>query len=155
CAARKQLVAIDQIEKRHRFSAQRMDYVMIVNHMVMLLAALWRPAASQGQELRRAEKAFKPVVVEPHAKMMADQTRRNGVERAPQQEAAARRDPDARLLVIDRSPLRQRLERRSFDLDTLAIASVASSHHLINEAPVSGKMLELMRTAQQELVTQR
>src|SRR5262245_25965487 len=132
-----------------------MDHVMIVNHMVMLLAALWRPAAPQGQELRRAEKAFKPVVVEPHAKMMTDQTRRNAVEHAPQQEAAARRDLHARLLVIGRSPLRQRLERRSFDLDTFAIACVAPSHHLINEAPVSGKVLELMRAAQQELVMQR
>ena len=55
---REQLIAIDQIEERHRLAAQRMDDVMVVDHMAMLAAALRRPAAPQGQQLRRAKKAF-------------------------------------------------------------------------------------------------
>jgi len=33
-----QLIAIDQIEERHRLPAQRVDDVMVVDHMAMLLA---------------------------------------------------------------------------------------------------------------------
>ena len=131
--------------------AQRMDDVMIVNDMAMLATPLRRPATPQGQQLRRAEEAFKSVVVEPHIETMADQTRWHAVEHAPQHEAATRRDLDARLLIIGRPSLGEWLERRALDLDTLAIASVAPPDHL-NEAPVGGKVRELMRTAQQQFV---
>jgi hypothetical protein len=58
----------------------------------MLAAALRRPAAPQGQQLRRAKKAFEPVVIEVNIEAVADQARGNAVEDAPQDEAAARRD---------------------------------------------------------------
>ena len=63
-----------------------------------------------------------------------------------------RRDLDARLLIIGRPSLGEWLERRALDLDTLAIASVAPPDHLINEAPLGGKVRELMRAAQQHFV---
>jgi hypothetical protein len=88
---REQLIAIDQIEERHRLAAQRMDDVMVVDHMAMLAAALRRPAAPQGQQLRRAKKAFEPIVIEVNIEAVADQARGNAVEDAPQDEAAARR----------------------------------------------------------------
>ena len=56
-----QLIAIYQIEKRHRLPAQRVDDVMVVDHMAMLAAPLPRSARPQAQELRRVEKAFEPV----------------------------------------------------------------------------------------------
>ncbi len=86
---------------------------------------------------------------------MADQTRRNAVEHAPQHEAAARRDQDARLLIVGRASLGEWLERRALDLDALAIASVAPSDHLVNEAAVGGKIREVARAAQQQLVAKR
>src|SRR5437660_3514861 len=73
-AAREQLIAIDQIEQRHRLLAQRMDDVMIVDDVAMLAAALRRPATPQGQQLRGAEEALKPVVVEVNIETVADQT---------------------------------------------------------------------------------
>ena len=130
----------------------RRPSVMIVNDMAMLATPLRRPATPQGQQLRRAEEAFKSVVVEPHIETVADQTRRNAVEHAPQHEAATRRDLDARLLIIGGPSLGEWLELSALDLDTLAIASVAPPDHLINEAPVGGKVRELMRAAQQQFV---
>ena len=46
-AAREQLVAIDQIEQRHRLAAQRMDDVPVVDDVAVLAAAVRRPAAAQ------------------------------------------------------------------------------------------------------------
>src|SRR5271166_3919047 len=69
---------------------------------------------------------------------MADQTRWNAVEHAPQHEAASRRDLDARLPIIGGPSLGEWLEHSALDLDTLAIASVAPPDHFINEAPVGG-----------------
>ena len=43
-AAREQLIAIDQVEQRHRLLAQRMDDVMVVDDVAMFAAALRRPA---------------------------------------------------------------------------------------------------------------
>ena len=79
---------------------------------------------------------------------MADQTRWNAVEDAPQEESATRRDLDASLLIIGGAALGEWLERGALDLDTLAIASVAPHEHLMNEAPVGGKVRELMRGAE-------
>jgi hypothetical protein len=55
--------------------------------------------------------------------------------------------------MIGGPSLGQWLERRALDLDPLAIASVAPPDRLINEAPVGGKVRELMRAAQQQFVT--
>ena len=57
-AAREQLIAVDQIEQRHRFLAQRMDDVMVVDDVAVLTAPLRRPTTPQGQELRGAEEAL-------------------------------------------------------------------------------------------------
>ena len=56
--AREQLIAIDQMEQRHRFLAQRMDDVMVVDDVAVLTAPLRRPTTPQGQELRGAEEAL-------------------------------------------------------------------------------------------------
>jgi len=66
------------------------DDVTVVDHVAMLAAGLGRSTAPQGQEPGRAEEAFEPVVVEVNIQPVADQTRGNGVENAPQDEAAAR-----------------------------------------------------------------
>src|SRR5215468_4445577 len=98
-----QLVAIHQVEQRHRFPAQRMDDVMIIDDMAVLAASLRRRAAPQAQQVRGAEEAVEPVVVEVNMQAMPDQSRRNAVEYPPQDEAAARCDQDPRLLIIGRS----------------------------------------------------
>ena len=49
------MIAIDQTEQRHRFLAQRMDDVMVVDDVAALTAPLRRPTTLQGQELRGAE----------------------------------------------------------------------------------------------------
>jgi hypothetical protein len=81
-AAWKQLIAIDQIEQRHRLLAQRMDNVMIVDDVTMLVAPLRWPATPQAQDLRRAEETIEPIVIEMNIEMMADQPRRDAVEHA-------------------------------------------------------------------------
>ncbi|MGZ9052913.1 MAG: hypothetical protein ACXW3N_12130 [Rhodoplanes sp.] len=48
-ATRERLIAIDQIDERHRLLAQRMDDVMIVDDVAVLAAPLRRRAAPQSQ----------------------------------------------------------------------------------------------------------
>src|SRR3954447_21046611 len=83
---------------------------------------------------------------------MSDQTGRTAVDHAPQDEAAARRDQDAGLLIVGGSSLGQRLERDALDLDALAVRGVAPPNRLVNEAAVGGKILEVARAAQQKLI---
>ena len=109
-AAREQLIAIDQIAQRHRFLAQRMDHVMVVDHMAVLAAALWRPAAPQTQQVRGAEETVEPIVIEVNVQTVANQSRRNAIKDPPQDEAATRRDQDPSLLIVGRSPIGQWLE---------------------------------------------
>ena len=72
---------------------------------------------------------------------MADQPRGNAVEDAPQDEAAARRDEHARLLVVGRSPLWQWPQRGALDLDALAVACIAPTDDFIDEAAIGGEVL--------------
>jgi|RhiMethySRZTD1v2_1073278.scaffolds.fasta_scaffold485234_2 hypothetical protein len=102
-----------------------MDDVMVVDHMAMLAAGLGRPTTPQGQQPGGAEEAFEAIVVEVDIQPVTDQPRGNAVEDAPQDEAAARRDQDASLLVIGGSPIGQLLERGALDLDPLAVPGVA------------------------------
>src|SRR5262245_19224378 len=128
-----------------------MDDVPIVDDMVTLAAGL-TPSAADRHDGRRAQEAFEPIIIEMHAQSMAEQTRGCGVEHPAQDEAAAGGDRDVRLLVIGGSSLRKRLECRTLDLDALSVARVAPPHHLVNEAAVGGKVLEVARTAQQQRV---
>src|SRR5207248_188893 len=91
------------------------------------------------------------IVIEVNMETVADQTRRHAVEHAPQDEAATRGHQDARLLIIGRSSLGERLQGFALDLDALAVAGVAPSDHLINEAAVAGEMLEA-REGQPEVI---
>src|SRR6266705_2759846 len=129
-----------------------MDDVMIVDDVTVLTAPLRRPATPQGQQLRGAEEALEPVVVEVNVEAMADQTRRNAVEHASQDKAAARRHQDASLLIVGGSSAGKWLERRALDLDALAVPGIAPPDHLIDEAAIGGKMLEVARGTQQKLV---
>ena len=78
-AAREQLLAIDQIEQRHRLAAQGVDDVPVIDDVAVLAVGV-RAAAAQRHQRRRAEKAFEPVVVEAHAQAMADQARGHRIE---------------------------------------------------------------------------
>ena len=71
-AAREELLTIDQIEQGHWLAAQGMDDVPVIDDVAMLSVGM-RPPAAQRHQRRRAEEAFEPVVVEPHAKPVADQ----------------------------------------------------------------------------------
>src|SRR6478736_5323366 len=129
-----------------------MDDVMIVDDVAVLAAALRRPTPPQGQKLRAAEEALEPVIVEVNIETVADQARRDAVEHAPQHEAAARRDQDARLLVVGGASIGELFKHDALDLDALAVAGVAPPDHLVNEAAIGSEILELARAAQQKLV---
>jgi hypothetical protein len=128
-----------------------MDDVPIVDDMVELAAGL-PPSTADRHHGRRAQETFEPIIVEMHAQAMANQPGGCGVEHPAQDEAAAGGDRDARLLVIRRSSLRERLETGALDLDALAVARVAAPYHLVNETPVAGKILEVARAARQQRV---
>src|SRR5262245_15369905 len=73
-AAWEELLTIDQIEQGHWLTAQRMDNMSIIDHMTVFAAGMRSPAAQRDQR-RRAEETFQPIVIQPHAKAMADQAR--------------------------------------------------------------------------------
>ena len=105
--AREQLIAIDKVEQCHRLLAQRVDDVTVVDHVTVLAAGLGRSTAPQGQEPRRAEEAIESIIVEVNIQPVADQTRGDAIEDAPQDEAAARGNENTGLLVVGRSSVRQ------------------------------------------------
>src|ERR1019366_4333533 len=72
-AAGEELVAIDQIEQRHRLATQGMDYMAIVDDMAMFAIRPCSPAP-QGDDVRRALEAFEPAVVKAHAQPVTDQS---------------------------------------------------------------------------------
>lgn len=74
---REDRVAADEIEQRLGLGLQRMDHVAIVSHLAKL--AITRPAtAPQGQNPRRVEQGFQPVVIDPQRRRWP--IRREGAE---------------------------------------------------------------------------
>src|SRR5271163_227547 len=147
--AREELVAIDQVEQRHRLAAQRMDDVTIIDDMAMSAARLGA-AAPQGENRRRALKAFEPIIVQMHPQPLADQSRGNRVEHFAQDEGAGAGDVDMDLLVVGGLAERQLFQRESLLLDTLGVAGVAAADDLVDEAPPCRQRLEVARGSQQE-----
>ena len=150
---RKQLVAIDQVQQRHRLAAQRMNHVPIVDDMAML-AVRSGAAAPQGDEMRRALKAFEPVVMQANPQAVADEPGGNGVEHLAQRERAGRGDEGRDLLVIGALARRQGFERRAFEIDALAVAGVVATDDFIDETSPRGQIGEVARAAQQQSVGQ-
>ena len=122
-AAREELVTIDQIEQSHWLAAQGMDDVPVIDHVAMLSAGM-RPLAAQRRQRRRAEEAFEPVVVKPHAKPVADQARRHRIEHLLEDEPAGRGNGDDGLLVIRRPARRQRLQGRALETSRLRLRAL-------------------------------
>ena len=89
-------------------------------------------------------KALEPVVIEMNIETVADQTRRNAVEHAPQDEAAARRHQHARLLIVGGSSIGELLEGYALDLDAFAVPGVAPPDHLVDEAAIGGEIREVV-----------
>ncbi|MDE3175129.1 MAG: hypothetical protein KGM15_03345 [Pseudomonadota bacterium] len=153
---RKQLVAINQFEQRHRLAAQRMDHMPIVDDMAMLAVGPGA-AASQGDQMRRALKAFEPVVTQTNPQAqdtceafvleMADEPGGNGVEHLAQRERAGRGDEGRDLLVIGALARRQGFERRAFEIDALAVAGVVATDDFIDETSPRGQIGEVARAA--------
>src|SRR5882672_2593281 len=114
-----------------------------------------RSPAAQRHQRRRAEEAFEPVVVEAHAKAMADQARRYRIEHLLEDEPAGRRDRDDGLLVIRRPARRQRLQGRALEIEPLGVARVAPPDNFIDEATVGIQGVEVARAAQQQRIFDR
>ncbi len=85
--ARKEPVAIDEVQKRHRLATQRMNDMAIIDDLVV--RAGWRGASPpQRHELRATDEDVQPVVEELYPEAVTDEARRHGVEHLAQREAA-------------------------------------------------------------------
>ena len=146
---RKEPITIDEIEQRHRFAAQGVDHVAIIDDMAMFAVRLWSPPF-QGEDVGRAQKAVEPVVIEAQAQLMADQPRGHGVEHLAQGEGAGGGDVDMGLLVIGGLALRQVFQFGPLLVDPLGVASIAAPDDLVDEPPPAGKIVEVARGAQQK-----
>src|SRR5258707_4471578 len=114
-----------------------MDRVMIVDDVAGFAAPWRRPTTPQGQELGGAEEALEPVVVDVNIETVTDQARRNAVEDAAQDEAAARGHQDAGLLIVAGSSGGEWLEDCSLRLDAVAGPCVAPPDQLVHVAAAS------------------
>ena len=153
-SAGEELIAIDQIEQRHRLAAQGMDDVTIVDDMAKFAVRLG-PTAPQDDDGRRALKAFQPIVVEAHPQPVADQARGNRVEHLAQREGAGAGDVDVDLLVVGGLADRQLVRRRPLLVDALGVAEVAAADDVVDEAAPCGEIVEVARCAQHEGVGER
>ena len=70
--AREQLVAIDEVQQRHRLAAERVDHMPIVDDLVVLAAGMC-PPARQRHQVRAADEQVEPIVIQAHAQPMPDQ----------------------------------------------------------------------------------
>jgi hypothetical protein len=61
-AAREQLIAIDQVDERHRLPAQGVDDVSVVNDVAVPVASLWWAGTLQSEDVRCAEEAVEVIV---------------------------------------------------------------------------------------------
>jgi hypothetical protein len=95
------------------------------------------------------------IVIDSHAQAPPDQSRRYGVEDAPQGEAAGRGDRDHLLLEVDGAPGRQRGQRRAFQRNPFALAGVPPADDLVDEGAPGGEIGEVARSAQQQRVFKR
>jgi hypothetical protein len=67
CVTWELLIAVDQVEQRHRFTAQGMDDVTIINHVAASTAigpALWNAPTRQSQHKGAAKQAFQPLIIQ-------------------------------------------------------------------------------------------
>jgi hypothetical protein len=150
-AAGKELLAIDQVQERHRLAAQGVNDVAVIDDVAALAAGM-RPAAAQRYQRRGAEKAFKPIVVKTHAQAVADQARGHRIENLLEAEAAGRGNDDDRLLVIGRPARRQFFQGRTLEIEPLGVARVAPPNDLVEEAAISLQRGEIARAAQQQRI---
>lgn len=85
--AREELIAIDEVQERHRLAAERMDHMAIVDDLAVLAVGMGPPAGQRHQG-SAADEHLEPVVIEADAQAMPDQSRGDGVEDLAQREAA-------------------------------------------------------------------
>ena len=152
--AGEQLVAIDEVGERHRLAPQRVDDVVVIDHMAALDVG-HGPSSAQAGHRRGSEEAFEPVVEDANPQAVTDQPRRHGVEHAPQREAARRGHGDRLFLVIRGATLGQRRQRGLLQRDALDEIGVALADDAIDERAISVEIGEVARATQQQRVFQR
>lgn len=126
----------------------------IVDNMTVLAGGM-RPPARQGRQLGPTDEDREPVVVEAHPEAMTDQARRHGVEHLAKHEPAGRGDAHARLFVIGGTTAGERRKLGALDVYTLAVAGVDAPDDLVDEAAISGQIVERARAPHQESVLDR
>ncbi len=72
--AREELVAVNEIEQRHGFAAQRVDDMAIIDDMTMFAGRGGAPAR-QRHEGRAADEQIEAVIVQPDPQPMSDELR--------------------------------------------------------------------------------
>ena len=106
--------------------------------------------ARQRHLLRAAEIDLEAIVIEADTQPVADQARGHAIEHLAQDEAAGGGHGDDGLLVIGGAPVRQLLQCRAFELDPRAEPGIAAADHLVDEAAIGGKIVEVARATQQQ-----
>src|SRR3954452_719354 len=104
---REKLVAVDKVEKRHRFTPQSVDHMAIIDDMRVLAGRGGSPAC-QSHQRRSTNEQIQAVIVKSDPQPVSDEPRRHRVEYLPEREAAGRSNGDDRLLIIACTLTRQR-----------------------------------------------
>ena len=124
----------------------------IVDHIAV--APCPGPTAGKCHQWRGGEEHLETVVVKAHGQLVANQTRRHGVEHAANGEPARARDAHPDRVEVIRALPRQGVENRPLGVDAHPQMGVASADHLVDERAVVAQRVEVARAAQQERVLQ-
>jgi hypothetical protein len=146
--ARKQLIAIDKAGQRHRLLVQSVDHMPVVDDMAALVIGD-RLAASERGDMRRAEEAFDPVVINADPQPVPNEPRGHGIKHPSQDEAAARCDGDDLLLPVSSAPLGKNAKERTLQRDAFAITGVAPADNLIDETAIGIDVADIAAAAQE------
>ena len=151
---REQGIAVDQTQQRHRFAAQRVDDVPIIDDMAVPAIRVGS-AARQRELVRPAEEHIEPVIVQPDAQAVADQPRGDAVEHLAQQEATGGGDGDHRLLIVGGPPGGQLLQHGALDGDAGCHPGIVPPDHLVDEAAIGSEIGEVPHATQQQRIRER
>lgn len=131
--AEEQAVAIDGAGERLRLTPERVDDVMVVDH-VDANPIPPAPAARVADDVGSAEPGLDAVIVDMDAQPLADEAGRSAVEDLVDEEAASASDPGKDLGEIGRPLRRQRAQGGDLGAQGLLAAAISPGDELVDEA---------------------
>ncbi len=147
---REQLPLVAAVQQRPRLAAQGIDQMVQLDRPGPAMSLHTAVQAHQLAGDRAAQQHLQPVVEDPHRHLVADQTRRHGVDNPPHLDRAGAPHRELLDVVVGKAMRRQGPQRRLLLLQAAQPGTVVLRRHLHDEGFVGGHRLEIMAATQQQ-----